>query len=108
MKSPWTVRRSHIRHLSNGRRVDVRECLVLCGEQTQQPSEPRGRKCPYCGAKIISLPMRKGGWVHFEGRPGLTRIKHPCFYWGASLSKKRDDQTADLFEIVSYLEKSEN
>ena len=41
--------------------------------------------------------MPKGGWVHFEGGKGLTRIKHPCLHLGEGLGKRRDEDTPDLF-----------
>ena len=37
------------------------------------------------------------GWGHFESGEGLSRVKHPCFNVGAELSKKRDEETLDLF-----------
>lgn len=42
--------------------------------------------------------MPNGGMVHFEGAPGLSRIKHPCLHRGEGMSKSRDDSTLDLFE----------
>lgn len=53
--------------------------------------------CPYCGTAIISVNMRNGGWAHFEGAIGLTRIKHPCLHRGEHLGKSRDETTPDLF-----------
>jgi len=44
--------------------------------------------------------MPNGGWAHFEGAKGLTRVKHPCLNIGEGLSKKRDNQTPDLFSGI--------
>jgi hypothetical protein len=59
------------------------------------------RPCPDCGAEILSVPMPNGGWGHFEGGKGLGGVKHPCMDRGSGLSKKRDDQTIDMFEEVT-------
>jgi len=45
--------------------------------------------------------MPNGGWGHFEGGKGLGRVKHPCMDRGSGLSKKRDEQTMDMFEEVT-------
>lgn len=44
------------------------------------------------------MRMKKGGWLHTEARRGLTRVKHPCFYQGDKLSRRRDADTPDMFE----------
>lgn len=44
--------------------------------------------------------MPNGGWVHFNGSPGSETIKHPCFYLGEHLSKKRDPDTPDVFDYA--------
>jgi hypothetical protein len=52
--------------------------------------------CPLCGARILRVKMPNGGLVHFEGRPGLGRIIHPCFNIGKGLSNRRDPNTFEL------------
>lgn len=47
--------------------------------------------------------MPRGGWAHFEGGKGLTRIKHPCLHLGEGLSGRRDEKTPDLFEMMLQL-----
>lgn len=42
--------------------------------------------------------MPNRGWAHFEGAQGLTRVKHPCLHLGEGLSKKKDEETLELFE----------
>ncbi|WP_157063700.1 hypothetical protein [Phaeobacter sp. 11ANDIMAR09] len=71
---------------------------------TNTSSNPKGKKaafrhaCPECGAQIVSVKMKNNGWAHFEGGKGLGKIKHPCFDRGKGLSKRRDENTPDLFE----------
>lgn len=97
MSSNCIRRRAHTRCLPNGGKTRVRECLVTRGRSSRQKSGFR-RKCPHCGTEIISVGMPNGGWGHFEGARGLERIKHACFNRGRYLSRKRDKDTADLFE----------
>jgi hypothetical protein len=97
MKPHWIRRRSHSRHFPNGRSTYVRECWVLYSYVANQRHGSYHQECPYCGAKIISVNMPRGGWAHFEGARGLTRVKHPCLHVGEGLSRRRDDQTPDLF-----------
>ena len=49
------------------------------------------------------MGMPNGGWAHFEGSRGLTRIKHPCFTLGVGLSKAHDGETRDLFSAAENL-----
>jgi len=42
----------------------------------------------------------RGGWAHFEGGEGLTRIKHPCLHLGEGLSRRRGEDTPDLFSAL--------
>ena len=101
MRSRWSTRRAHLRHMSSGRIVPVRESWVLCRQKTKNSRERYRHKCPICGAAIISVHMQRGGWVHFEGAKGMERIKHSCLHMGEGLSRKRDDRTPDLFEDLS-------
>lgn len=90
-------RRAHTRRLANSRLALVRESwgLVSLGQSEQGTSYRH--PCPYCASPIISVRMPNGGWVHFEGKDGLERVKHPCMHLGERLCKKRDEQTLDLF-----------
>jgi hypothetical protein len=97
MKPHWIRRRSHTRHLPNGRSTYVRDSWALYSYDTSRRRGPYRHECPYCGAQIISVNMPRGGWAHFEGARGLTRVKHPCLHLGEGLSRKRDNQTPDLF-----------
>ena len=99
MEPHWIKRRAHIRHVSKGRSVPVHESWIRYSP-AKQPQERSQQKCPYCGAKITTVPMPNGGWAHFEGGKGLKRVKHPCFHLGEGLSIKRDDQTPDLFDYL--------
>jgi hypothetical protein len=55
-------------------------------------------KCKACGAAIIGIKMPNKGAVYYDAIEGLRRVKHRCNTIGNGLSKKRDDQTPDLFE----------
>lgn len=92
----WTVRRAHLRSLSGGRVVPVRETLVPIEKIPTSDGSYRS-PCPKCGAPIVSVQMKNKGWVHFEGTQGLDRIKHPCMHLGEKLSRRRDQDTPDLF-----------
>ena len=72
---------------------------MLQGERISVNRTSLKRACPVCRALIVSVGMPKGGWVHFEGGEGLTRIKHPCLHLGEGLSRRRDGTTPDLFEM---------
>lgn len=98
MDARWIKRRSHQRQLHSGRLVRVSEAWILYGESEHRTSKVFKRPCPQCGAHIISVRMPNGGWAHFEGTRGLSRMKHPCLHRGEGLSRKRDDLTIDLFE----------
>lgn len=99
MRDRWHFRKSHARRLATGRTVSVCGGWVLRGERLGGDGTSFKRACPVCGALIVSIGMRKGGWVHFEGGEGLTRIKHPCLHLGEGLSRQRDLATPDLFEM---------
>lgn len=98
MTDRWYYRKAHTRRLWTGLTVSVRGNWVLRSEKTSSKSPTFKRVCPICGAPIVSIGMPKGGWVHFEGGKGLTRIKHPCLHLGEGLSSRRDATTPDLFE----------
>ena len=98
MAGHWIQRRPHQRRLSSGKYVAVRESWVCLEKDQDKKKKRRIRYCPQCNAKIISVRMPNGGVAHFEGGAGLTRVKHPCLHPGLGLSKKRDENTGDLFE----------
>jgi hypothetical protein len=45
--------------------------------------------------------MPRGGWGHFNGAPGLGKIKHPCMYLGQGLGRRRAVDMDDLFDAIS-------
>lgn len=101
MVAQWRKRRAHDRKLPSGRIIPVRECWVFYEARqkgSQQKSRGYRRRCPKCGAEIITIHMKKGGWAHFEGGKGLERVLHPCLHRGRGLPSGRDPDTLDLFE----------
>lgn len=100
MTGKWHRRAAHTRRGKDGQIIHVRSSTVF----TNPSSTRKGKKaafrqsCPECGAQIVSVNMKNGGWAHFEGGKGLGRVKHPCFDRGKGLSKRRDKNTTDLFE----------
>jgi len=103
MEFRWVKRRAHIRRLSSGRNIEVRESREFrkSANKAKKNKNSYRHPCPDCGAEILSVRMPNGGWGHFEGGKGLGRVKHPCMDRGSGLSKKRDDQTMDMFEEVT-------
>jgi hypothetical protein len=97
MQPRLTKRRAHVRRLSNNRSTRVRESWALSSSQKAERGNSYRHPCPCCESPIITVRMPNGGWAHFEGAEGLERVKHPCMHIGDGLSKKRDDQTLDLF-----------
>lgn len=97
MTERWYYRKAHNRRLVTGRTISVRGGWVLQNSQGSRKGASFKRTCPICGAPILSVGMPRGGWVHFEGGKGLTRIKHPCLHLGEGLSSRRDEVTPDLF-----------
>lgn len=96
----WVRRRRHCRQLKSGRIIPIRENWASYELKKEGKNGRYYRPCPKCGAKIMSVHMPNGGWAHFEGGKGLTRIKHPCLHRGLGLPNGRDDLTLDLFEFV--------
>ena len=99
MSDQWIKRRSHRRKLPTGRSATVCEHWVLKAYKKEEKGFGYRDACPECGAQIMNVKMPNGGWVHYEGGNGLWKIKHPCFNRGESLSRRRDEQTLDLFHI---------
>jgi len=97
MTERWYYRKAHNRRLVTGRTISVRGGWVLQSSQGSRKGASFKRTCPICGAPILSVGMPRGGWVHFEGGKGLSRIKHPCLHLGEGLSSRRDAGTPDLF-----------
>lgn len=100
----WIPRRSHSRRLSNGRITEVRASWVLQHSPDEKKRRSLRHQCPMCGAEVITVRMPNGGSAHFEGRRGLSRIKHPCLHLGERLSRKRDADTPDLFALYAEAE----
>ena len=100
MTDRWFYRKAHTRRLSTGRTVSVRGGWVFKDDRRSRKCASFRRACPTCGALIVSVRMPRGGWAHFEGGKGLTRIKHPCLHLGEGLSGRRDENTPDLFEMT--------
>lgn len=94
----WSKRRTHTRHLPSEKRTEVRSSWIPIWLTRDTPRRSYRHRCPSCKAQILSVHMPNGGWAHFEGRKGMSRIKHPCLHMGEGLSRKRDDQTPDLFD----------
>lgn len=94
----WVKRESYSRRLKSGKRVPVSSYWALYQTADEKKKSRRRTSCPECGALIISRRMPNGGMAHFEGRPSLSRIKHPCLHRGEGISKRRDSSTPDLFE----------
>lgn len=98
MEAQWIKRRAHWRRLSTGALVYVRESWIPNLRPHPGKKQPHLRACPYCGARILTVAMPNGGWGHFEGGAGLTKIKHPCFDRRKVTSVHEDQGTLDLGE----------
>lgn len=95
----WVYRKPHTRQLKGGRTVPVSESWYLLEAIPEKDKKAYVRRCEHCGAHVLRIAMPNGGVVHFEAGEGLWRIKHPCFHRGEHLSRRRDPETPDLFEI---------
>jgi hypothetical protein len=100
MNGQWVRRRAHPRRTRRGRTSFVSETWEFRAKGKQQSSGAYRHRCPDCGARVVSVRMKRGGWAHFEGAAGLGRVKHPCFHRGEKLSQRRDDETPDLFDEI--------
>lgn len=98
MALQWVKRKSHVRYLPRGGTTFVRSNWALRQARSETQSCSYRHHCPDCGAEIISVGMKRGGWVHFEGARGLSTVKHSCLHRGEHLGKVRDDETLDLFD----------
>lgn len=106
MSGDWIRRRSHKRRLKSGRSTIVRETWELRPQSRKKRSQSYRHACPDCGAAVVSVRMKRGGWAHFEGAKGLGRVKHACFHRGERLSRRRDNETLDLFDDFERPEKN--
>ncbi len=98
MPNNWFRRKEHSRRLASGKLVFVSACWVPCEMSSSDKTHRRTRFCPQCGAVISTVRMPNRGWAHFETGKGLSRIKHPCLHRGEGLSRRRDNDTPDLFD----------
>jgi hypothetical protein len=78
--------------------IFVRAAWELRRERRKRQSKAYRHSCPNCGAVIVSVHMKNGGWAHFEGAKGLGHVKHPCFHRGEKLGRRRDNDTPDFFD----------
>lgn len=104
MRSHWIRRRSHGRRSKSGGTTFVRETWELRPERGERIPQTYRHPCPHCGARVISVHMKHGGWAHFEGAKGLGRVKHPCFHRGEGLGRRRDSETPDLFDTLTLFD----
>ena len=77
--------------------IFVREALFPRDPGSERLKSSYRHPCPRCGTDIISVRMPNSGWAHFEGRNGLSRVKHPCLHLGEGMGSQGDDKTPDLF-----------
>ena len=54
--------------------------------------------CPWCHAPTRVVQMPNGGWAQYEQSEGIERIHHSCWHDRLSNSRRRDDETLDLFD----------
>ena len=90
------TRKRHRRQVA-GRSVAVRQTLVFSEDRSERKLRSYTLDCPICGKPIIRIRMPNAGAAFFEGGEGLRRVKHACFTWGKGLSRRRDQDTLDLF-----------
>jgi len=100
MTGRWIRRKAHRRRSISGGTTLVRETWELRSNRTKKQTRTYRHPCPKCGALVVSVHMKRGGWAHFEGASGLGRVKHPCFHRGEGLGRTRDDETPDLFGLA--------
>ncbi len=100
MVDRWIKRRAHTRRIRSGRQVPVAAAWIPSFEKGKVKQNYR-RSCPSCGALVLTVRMPRGGWGHFNGAPGLGKIKHPCMYLGQGLGRRRAIDMDDLFDAIS-------
>jgi hypothetical protein len=77
--------------------TQVRSTLVTRKQAPEKKREAMRVSCRGCGAAIVVVKMPRG-IVHYDDIEGLRRVKHRCNTLGCGLSKKRDEETLDLFD----------
>ncbi|APO69887.1 hypothetical protein IE4872_PB00013 (plasmid) [Rhizobium gallicum] len=97
MKKGRFTRRAHTRRLLSGYVTSVSKTLVRYRATDATEKTSYYHPCRKCGATILTRRLPNGGWAHFEGKDGLSRIKHPCQTIGVGLSRRRDPFTLELF-----------
>jgi hypothetical protein len=98
MSVQLVYRKPHDRKLKSGGYARVAGSWFI--RERRQDTQDTGmfkHQCPMCGAKVRSVRMPNGGWVHFEADSGLRSMKHPCFYIGEDMLQRKDPNTLDLF-----------
>jgi hypothetical protein len=78
--------------------VWVREAVVYRETTDDRKLRSYMLTCPICGKEILRIRMPNKGAAFFESGQGLQRVKHPCFTLGRGLSRRRDQDTLDLFD----------
>lgn len=91
-------RKSHVRTVA-GRSVRVREATVYRETSADRKLRSYTMLCPICGKDVLRIRMPNSGAAFFEGGQGLRQVKHSCFTMGRSLSRRRDTETLDLFDV---------
>lgn len=103
MLGNFHTRRAHPRFVG-GRAIRVSETTVFREDRSQRKLRSYSLSCPICGKPIIRIRMPNSGAAFFEGGDGLRQVKHPCFTVGRGLSRKRDEDTPDLFDSLDRSE----
>ncbi len=62
------------------------------------PRKSKTNSCPYCHAKIHTVPTKNGGWAHFEHGLQHVGTLHSCFTVGRSIPKGSSGVIRDLFD----------
>ena len=96
MGGTYYKRKGHQRRIG-GRLVGVREAWVYKNDKPERKRQSFPTICPTCKQPVFRVRMPNFGAVHFEVGEGLSSVKHACFTVGRGLSKKRDQDTLDLF-----------
>ncbi|MAP94511.1 MAG: hypothetical protein CMK07_06120 [Ponticaulis sp.] len=92
-------RKAHDRKLKDGSYTRIAgSWQVRETRHANHDSKMLRHDCPTCGAKIRTVKMPNGGWVHYEAEGGLQNMKHPCFYIGEDMLHRKDPHTPDMFD----------
>lgn len=93
---PWLKRKSYFRTGILGNRIPVKGYWAFYQKERKAKLRSYRHPCPECGADIVTVPMKNGGWVHFEGGKGLGKVTHPCMHRGKGIPKSKDMETLDF------------